>query len=122
MSAWHRLILPCDLSAPRLARTWVSKLVNPLGLDEMSFQNVLLAVSEIVTNAVVHAETAPTISLRVGPDEICIEVQDSSERPAEVREFDDRPGGWGLRIVEQVAERWGPVYKDTGDKAVCVRS
>lgn len=112
------MVLPCDLSAARLARTWVSGLLNPLSLTEATFQDILLAVSELVTNAVVHADSAPTVSLTVDPDEICIQVQDSSELPPAIRERNDQRGGWGLRLVEQVADQWGTTYMPNGDKVV----
>lgn len=112
--------LPRDLSAPRLARRWISEQLNPRGLRVEEHDAIVLLVSELVSNVVLHTESDPVVSLRVDPGQVLVGVQDSSELVARIRdpELDaDRPGGWGLRIVDQMADSWGADVID-GHKVV----
>jgi anti-sigma regulatory factor (Ser/Thr protein kinase) len=83
----------------------------------------LLVASELVTNAVRHSGCEPDHRLRVdvklGQDRLLISVHDPGlsgrgARPRfDVGESDSpEPGGWGLRIVEQIARRWGAERPD----------
>ena len=76
--------------------------------------DVLLLVSELVTNAVRHAGAGPEQPLRVqvirGPRWVVVAVAD--EGPG----FAPQPipsapgteaGGWGLFLVDQLADQWG---------------
>jgi len=68
-------------------------------------------VSELVTNSYRHAgipEGAP-IQLRVSLDHgtVRIEVADGGTAARPSIRSDRVEGGWGLKIVEQIASRWG---------------
>ena len=73
--------------------------------------DVTLLVSELVTNSYRHAGMGreDSIRLRVSKTEgsLRVEVLDRGGRgsPA-LREHTDE-GGWGLHIVEKLADRWG---------------
>jgi len=113
------LTLPSDASAPRLARTWASQQLNPIGLDAITFENVMLGISELVTNVVRHTDSAPTLLIRLDDHQVCVEVSDSSGRIAAIRDQDpEEAGGWGLRIIDEIADRWGATYRSNGDKIV----
>jgi anti-sigma regulatory factor (Ser/Thr protein kinase) len=78
----------------------------------------MLVVSELVTNVVVHAHTPATVSLHLRQAQLRIEVSDSAQeavQPGHERDG-DRPGGWGLPLVESVARTWGvdPSCGDAG--------
>lgn len=76
---------------------------------------VVLAVSELVTNAVEHAGTR--IELRAGTDGDClrIEVADGSgDLPREGRPQPGDVGGRGLLLVKQLADRWDVTTTSTG--------
>ena len=106
--------LPISPEAAQLAREtldgWLSDLVG----DETA-SNVRLAASELVENAVRHAglETDDVIRLSgvATTDIVRIEVeQPSSAVGAKVVAAGERgplEGGFGLRIVENVATKWG---------------
>jgi anti-sigma regulatory factor (Ser/Thr protein kinase) len=75
--------------------------------------DVVLLLSELVTNSVRHAPVGPDSSLRVegerSPRRVRVSVIDPGDgfegvpsRP----EF-DRAGGWGLFLVDRLADRWG---------------
>jgi DNA-binding NarL/FixJ family response regulator len=71
---------------------------------------VSLLLSELVTNAVVHAASAPNVAIHLLPDRVHVEVADddsSQIRPQAV--LADAEGGRGLTLVEALAHRWGQV-------------
>lgn len=94
----------CAPSARRYVRDAVGARMSPLALER-----TMLAVSELVSNAWKHGEG--TIALKAGyrPDGLRIEVIDEGQGAVpEIRAAaGDSSGGWGLRIVDEVALRWG---------------
>jgi two-component sensor histidine kinase len=75
--------------------------------------DILLLVTELVTNAVRHAGVGPAQSIRVElrrrPRLVWVEVahpgngfEREPEPPAP-----DTTGGWGLVLVDRIAHRWG---------------
>lgn len=67
-----------------------------------------LMVSELVGNAIVHAGTDISVTVRCTQERATVEVHDGSSVMPEVRGHEPmRPGGHGLRIVEALALRWG---------------
>ncbi|MFD5461884.1 ATP-binding protein [Kitasatospora sp. NPDC127059] len=80
-------------------------------------EDVLLMVSELVTNACLHAPGGPR-ELRMDWDgaRLRVEVADASPVPPRLRLSADpaRPGGHGLRVVDRLARAWGSVPEDGG--------
>jgi anti-sigma regulatory factor (Ser/Thr protein kinase) len=76
-------------------------------------EDVLLLVTELVTNAVRHAGVGPDGSLQVElqrwPQRVRVEVVDHGSDLAPIRSRPSRadPGGWGLVLVDRIAARWG---------------
>ena len=72
-----------------------------------------LLVSELVTNSVRHSGVRPTdrvhMVVRVTASTVRVEVADSgSGFEPKPRDADrTRPGGWGLYLVDELADRWG---------------
>jgi anti-sigma regulatory factor (Ser/Thr protein kinase) len=84
---------------------------------------LLLLVSELVTNSVRHAGMAAdeAIRLRASCDHerAHVEVRDSgrSDRTPRRRDRDVNalePGGLGLKLVDEMADRWGVCREDQG--------
>jgi anti-sigma regulatory factor (Ser/Thr protein kinase) len=78
-------------------------------VDARTSEDAMLLVSELVTNAVRHARTGRfEVRLQVRPERLRIEVQDDGlgfePRVAPSR---DGTGGYGLLLVDRVADRWG---------------
>ena len=77
--------------------------------------DVLLLVTELVTNAVRHAGVGPDGSLRVQvrrqQQRLRVEVADPGDGfdLAPVRPAPHGAGGWGLVLVERIADSWGIV-------------
>jgi anti-sigma regulatory factor (Ser/Thr protein kinase) len=75
--------------------------------------DVLLLVTELVTNAVRHAGVGPEqpvrVGLRLSPRRVRVEVTDPGSGFARVRPRSngDESGGWGLLLVDRIADRWG---------------
>lgn len=75
-------------------------------------QIIVLLASELVSNAVKHAEAA-LIGLRfeVLPQHVRVEVADEGpgfEHASVVRHLEEI-GGWGLHLVDELSSRWGVV-------------
>jgi len=95
----------------RQARAWVVAELGTLGRDDLS-DAAELGVSELVTNAILHAE--PPIVVRVGGTATHprIEVHDASSAPPRTRVMapEDRllaTVGRGLAIVAMFSHTWG---------------
>ena len=117
-SAWLRseqcaeIRLPLDASAPAAARIVVAEVlaerVAPLVLD-----GAKLAMSELVTNSVEHsgAPAGHAVLIRVGCFDggFWLEVEDSGHEGFVAPRVPDEQagGGFGLHLVEYLAERWG---------------
>jgi len=75
--------------------------------------DVLLLLTELVTNAVRHGAVGPDQSLRVDvwqwPRRVRVEVVDPGTRFTQVRPGSrgDESGGWGLFLVDRIADSWG---------------
>ena len=70
-------------------------------------------MTELVSNAVRHAGVGPERSLgtevRWWPGRVWVEVTDpgTESSPFGARPNGDHSGGWGLFLVDQIADRWG---------------
>ncbi len=111
-------LAPVPTSA-RQARRFVSDTLAEWG-DEPYVEAASLLVSELVTNAVLHAGSA--VEVVVGHDgrhaNLRIEVHDSSLRAPRVGGFDlDATSGRGLALVDAISDRWG-VENDADGKKI----
>jgi anti-sigma regulatory factor (Ser/Thr protein kinase) len=80
--------------------------------------DVRLVVSELVTNAVVHARTQIVVTIQGMPSCVRLQVTDrSTEAPAPRLAHDADVGGRGLQVVERYASDWGTELGDN-DKSV----
>lgn len=101
--------LPPLGSSPSTARRVVESVVRERGLDAI-LDEALLLVTELVTNAVVHAGTEIDVRLDVSDARLRVEVIDrtpgllhvDSHLPSEQRE-----GGRGLLLLDALAAEWG---------------
>lgn len=112
------LHLPCEARSVRAARKAMEGLLRARGWHTKDIQKAQLAVSELVTNAVVHAGSSLTVRLRVG-GWVRLEVSDADPRPLDPPPMaePDRESGRGLRLVADVSRAWG-VERDPRGKTV----
>jgi anti-sigma regulatory factor (Ser/Thr protein kinase) len=105
--------LPADPVVVADARKRVAGQLALWGLDDLAFVAELV-VSELVTNAIRHAESP--IQLRLIRDGMLIcEVSDGSSTAPHMRKaraLDE--GGRGLLLVAQLTERWGTRQTESG--------
>jgi anti-sigma regulatory factor (Ser/Thr protein kinase) len=84
-------------------------------LDASVAFDVRLLVSELVTNSVKHARVGEDDSIilevKVDDERVRIEVRDPGPgfEPPAAAPPDDADAGWGLFLVEQLADEWGVV-------------
>lgn len=105
---------PDTPDAPRLARHWVAEAVTQLQWPGPVDQLMLL-VSELVTNAVLY--TGDNIGLTVYVHEcgIWVSVADDGTGRVTAREHAiDSTGGRGLEIVDKVSGTWGVITERAG--------
>jgi anti-sigma regulatory factor (Ser/Thr protein kinase) len=114
----EHLALAGDEVAPAVARRFVRETLASQRLSANMRDDVELLVSELVTNVVRHAHTNLDLRIRLRRDSVCLIVQDYSQTQPHVRN-DAGQGGWGLRLVEELAAEWGVQQQPTG-KAVWV--
>ncbi|MFF4560636.1 SpoIIE family protein phosphatase [Streptomyces sp. NPDC001435] len=126
-----RTILPGSPLAPGTARGLMRSALTEwteLGLvrSERLADDAMVAVSELVTNAVVHAGTDVELTCRLDDSgALVIEVCDHHPSRAPREHGGDSPYetpeyGRGLRLVATLAESWGVSYR-TGAKTVWAR-
>jgi hypothetical protein len=94
MSAGDRLELPlaCGREAPRRARDHLGAFLEAHGINGEVRQVALLIVSELVTNAVVHAAEPITLDVAIRDDTLRLEVCGGDDR-AGVGAVRPPPGG-----------------------------
>ena len=103
--------LPPIPTSPGAARRYVENALSG-SLDQDRMELVRLVVSELVANSVRHARLAPTDAVEVigsiDPRTLHIEVRDLGPgfEPERVR-LSEADTGWGLHILDQLADRWG---------------
>jgi anti-sigma regulatory factor (Ser/Thr protein kinase) len=101
--------------ARQLARDQLAVVCSSEVLD-----TVALLVTELVTNAILHAGTPLQLAIDAQPDRIRLCVEDASPRQPEVHHYDsDAVTGRGLALVEQLATSWGVDQTPAGKVVWC---
>lgn len=99
--------LPPDPRSAGVARRFVTIALHELGEDGLSELAELL-VSELVTNAVLHARTTITLEVYRTTAGVRVGVVDASPRSPRQRDFSDEAmTGRGLTLVESLSSSWG---------------
>jgi anti-sigma regulatory factor (Ser/Thr protein kinase) len=99
-----------DRHAPRAARHALDELNGEI--DAPLKEDIRLLVSEVVTNSVIHAQSDPPgdVELDVWASDDLVRVAVTDTGPGFTAEEKPRGGersGWGLMMVDQLADRWG---------------
>jgi DNA-binding NarL/FixJ family response regulator len=106
-SAEERVRLDREPTAPRAARRFIDQTLRRWECGE-AIETIELLVSELVTNALVHAESVADVAILLRPDAIRVEVGDDSPTPPQRRHAkDNEPSGRGIALVDALSSRWG---------------
>jgi anti-sigma regulatory factor (Ser/Thr protein kinase) len=102
------------------ARRWVVGVCAEIARPDLS-DNAELALSEVVTNAILHGSPPMSVRLRGTVDHPRVEVRDRSTDPPALPENDGDAGaadlttyGRGLSIVARASEAWGAEREPEG--------
>jgi anti-sigma regulatory factor (Ser/Thr protein kinase) len=107
------LELERNVEAPGIARAAATGACQEAGIDHSSCFTVVLLVSEVVTNAVLHSEGPSDskigLSIWAGEDLVRVTVTDAGEgfTPTPRDPASREGGGYGLYLLEKSASRWG---------------
>jgi serine phosphatase RsbU (regulator of sigma subunit)/anti-sigma regulatory factor (Ser/Thr protein kinase) len=97
----------------RRARAFCHGALSMWHVPEHKQEDIVLVVSELVTNAILHGEAAKQLRLRRTAWRVVVEVFDNGRRMPHPRVADlDAESGRGLHLVSRLADRWGarPVH------------
>ena len=79
-----------------------------------------LLVTELVTNAVLHARTAIVLVVDVSPGRVLLRVGDrSNAKPVRRDHGTDASTGRGIALVDQLASSWGVDRSGRGKEVWC---
>ncbi|MEU8630625.1 ATP-binding protein [Amycolatopsis sp. NPDC048633] len=102
------VFLPADVTAPARARHEVRSALLRFGLTERQFDDVLLATSELVTNAFEHGERPQRLELSYAGGLLKMRVHDTGSRLPELRAPSPAEArSRGLVLVQALSEDWG---------------
>lgn len=103
-----------DRSAAARARRLVVAALEAHGFGDLAAAGEL-CVSELVTNAVLHARSATTVRVRSVGSTVVVEVSDASPvLPVRKRYSNQTTTGRGLMLLETFAADWGVEASDDG--------
>lgn len=96
---------PLEAASVPAARRFAASVLADLDPDQL--ETIILMVSELASNSVLHAETPFTISIVRRDGLVQVEVTDLGEGTPELRSPSPKePRGRGLRIVDAFSDSW----------------
>jgi anti-sigma regulatory factor (Ser/Thr protein kinase) len=98
---------PPDVASVAAARRYADGVLSAWDVGDAGW-TCLQLISELATNAVIHARTEFTLELSRHGDRLRVCVRDASSAQPGVRRYaDDSSTGRGLRLVDSMASDWG---------------
>jgi anti-sigma regulatory factor (Ser/Thr protein kinase) len=102
-----QLSLPPEPASISRARRFVRGAFESLGAQAL-VDDAELLISELATNALLHARSAFTIEVTRNDDRVRICIADSSPLAPKVRSYgEDATTGRGLQLVQTLSAAWG---------------
>lgn len=94
--------------APQAARCFLGEALERWGYSGARIEDARLLISELVTNAVIHARSPLLVSISSAHPNLRLLVRDQSPtEPALSTPVPGRPSGRGLHIVAALSRDWG---------------
>ena len=124
MNASGVVLLPHAPASVAAARWQLGSDLREAGIVPPAIGDAVLVVSELLSNAIVHARPLPGAQVQVawalaaGSVEVAVSDGGSVTRPRPVRRPLSSIGGRGLAIVEHLSWRWGVRTSDLGTTTV----
>lgn len=111
--------LPPRSTSPARARRFVADTLAEWQAD--GGDDAVLVVSELVTNALLHARTPMAVAIAEdGGRTVRLSVTDGSTQALQERHFSvDSGTGRGLRLLTSLAVEWGVEWHDGGKTVWC---
>ena len=110
--------LPCEPQSASAARRFAREILRAWGSEDID-DILTLLLSEVVTNALLHAGSPVDVCLAQQSRGVRVEVADhSTSVPRELNYAEDATTGRGLGLVEALASGWGVHPKPDGGKVV----
>lgn len=105
-SSLHLDLQPSVYAVATARRCAIELLRRPVAEEHVRVIGLL--TSELVTNAVVHATTPFALDISLEGSVVRVSVADGAGgRPRPDDHGDGAEGGWGLKLVADLATRWG---------------
>jgi anti-sigma regulatory factor (Ser/Thr protein kinase) len=110
------LRLPAATESVPVARRFAR---DELRSSTADVDTVVLLVSELVTNAVLHARSDVVLTVDDQGAIARVEVSDSSPLPPRLHNFAvESATGRGMKLLDRLAQRWGAAPREDGGKVV----
>ncbi|MBL7501107.1 ATP-binding protein [Frankia sp. CNm7] len=112
--------VPASPRSPRTARLRAADVLARHGCASALVDTAVLLLSEVVTNAVVHAHSAARIEVRATRRLVWFGVRDTDSRqwPVQLPTNLGASGGRGLQLIATLAAGWGTYGDDDAGKTV----
>ncbi|MGN6688340.1 MAG: ATP-binding SpoIIE family protein phosphatase [Actinomycetales bacterium] len=108
----HRIAsieVPAESRAPGQARRWASDLLRSWGIAAEQREIAVLSISELVTNALIHARSTARLELDLDAERLLVLVSDTgldgAVEAGQTSATAER--GRGLMLVESLSDAWG---------------
>jgi anti-sigma regulatory factor (Ser/Thr protein kinase) len=109
------LALPAEPSSAAAARHSLAAYCRDHGVPTQLTDDALLVISELVTNAVLHAGTDLEVSISRYGDRLRVAVRDHSSRSPASRPFEpEAPDGRGMLLITATCQSWGVLLTGGG--------
>jgi anti-sigma regulatory factor (Ser/Thr protein kinase) len=101
------LTFPAELQSVGAARRFLRATLREWNNDDYDYAATLV-VTELATNATLHARTPYTVLLRLESTHLVVEVLDASPRVPQARHYaSDSATGRGITLVDSFSDTWG---------------
>ena len=102
-----------------VARREVRETLEARRVPSATVEVIELLTSEVVTNAIVHAHSAPCVEMFVSDQAVRISVEDHSAEPPRLRHVTPTAlTGRGMSLVDRLSALWGTRFVAGGGKKV----